>query len=105
GYRKRRSRTQPSFHRGHGNRISECKLVFKTAFMRPIPNILTIHSLLEGYRSRSFSPVEVLTETFARIRRESPLEVWITLADRDAALARAGELGAALEQDAEAALA
>jgi allophanate hydrolase len=82
----------------------ECKLVFKTASMKTIPNTLTIHSLLEGYRDRSFSPVDVLTEAVARIRRDSPSEIWITLADEEAAIARARGLGDTLAQDAEAAL-
>lgn len=73
--------------------------------MNTISNILTIAALRDGYQRGRFSPAELLTCVFKRLRWDSPPEIWIAIADESAALARAQELGELLVADPEAALA
>ena len=72
--------------------------------MHNIPSVLTIGGLTTAYRIGKLSPVEVIAAAFARSRRETQTEIWITLADEDAACRRAHELAARLHRDPATAL-
>ncbi|NLG77697.1 MAG: allophanate hydrolase [Xanthomonadaceae bacterium] len=60
---------------------------------------LTIRALLQGYRARRFTPVEIMCHVLERIDGSPARNVWISRVAADAVLRRAGEL---LDEDREA---
>jgi len=73
--------------------------------MSAIPATLTVQGLRDPYLAGELSPAEVVVASFERIRRESPAEIWITLADQSSAMSRAQALAAELARDPAAAVA
>jgi allophanate hydrolase len=60
----------------------------------PLPNTLLIASLLDGYRARHFSPVDVVERVLADIARAPDRRVWITILPRERVLEYAAALAA-----------
>ncbi|MDB6043372.1 MAG: allophanate hydrolase [Gammaproteobacteria bacterium] len=59
-----------------------------------LPNPLLISGLLDGYRARRFSPVDVMEQVLASIARAPDRRVWITRLARDRVLGFARALAA-----------
>jgi len=72
--------------------------------MMNISPLFTIQGLLEAYLTGDLTPADVIKTTFQRIRQESPVEIWLSLANETLALKRAHELAAHLGKDAATAL-
>jgi allophanate hydrolase len=60
----------------------------------PLPNTLLISSLLDGYRARHFSPVDVVERVLADIARAPDRRPWITILPRERVLEYATALAA-----------
>lgn len=60
----------------------------------PLPNTLLISSLLDGYRARHFSPVDVVERVLADIARAPDRRAWITILPRERVLQYATALAA-----------
>jgi allophanate hydrolase len=60
----------------------------------PLPNTLLIGSLLDGYRARHFSPVDVAERVLADIARAPDRRAWITILPRERLLEYATALAA-----------
>jgi allophanate hydrolase len=60
----------------------------------PLPNTLLIGSLLDGYRARHFSPVDVAERVLADIARAPDRRAWITILPRERLLEYASALAA-----------
>jgi allophanate hydrolase len=60
----------------------------------PLPNTLLITSLLDGYRARHFSPVDVVERVLADIARAPDRRAWITILPRERVLEYATALAA-----------
>jgi allophanate hydrolase len=60
----------------------------------PLPNTLLISSLLDGYRARHFSPVDVVERVLADIARAPDRRAWITILPRERVLEYATALAA-----------
>ena len=54
--------------------------------------MLTIANLLAAYRSGAMNAAHVVDGVFARIDAEGVRPIWISLADRDEAVARASRI-------------
>src|SRR5882757_1268029 len=60
----------------------------------PLPTTLLISSLLDGYRARHFSPVDVVERVLADIARAPDRRAWITILPREKVLEYAMALAA-----------
>jgi allophanate hydrolase len=60
----------------------------------PLPNTLLISSLLDGYRARHFSPVDVVERVLSDIARAPDRRAWITILPRERVLEYATALAA-----------
>jgi allophanate hydrolase len=60
----------------------------------PLPNTLLISSLLDGYRARHFSPVDIVERVLADIARAPDRRAWITILPRERVLEYATALAA-----------
>jgi allophanate hydrolase len=60
----------------------------------PLPNTLLISSLLDGYRARHFSPVDVVERMLSDIARAPDRRAWITILPRERVLEYATALAA-----------
>jgi Asp-tRNA(Asn)/Glu-tRNA(Gln) amidotransferase A subunit family amidase len=74
-------------------------LVSKIRLMNPLPEVLTVTNLRDCYRRAEFTPLQVAEQVLARLKSGCPPEVFISVVDEDAFLARARQLNEQLQHD------
>jgi allophanate hydrolase len=67
--------------------------------MNPLSEVLTVSRLRDGYRRAEFTPLQVAEQVLARLKSGCPREVFISVVDDGAFLARARQLNDQLQQD------